>query len=275
MNTTRIQTGLIVACGLSVLAGSGLAGCRGERTDKRPRQFFPDLDDQERFKPQTETEFFADGRAQRPTVAGTVAYGQYPNNPDALSDDPMGEHILEDRDRMIKEDPAVYFGVTDAPVGDPAHFVKRIPIEVTMELINLGRKNYDIYCSVCHGIEGDGQGPVGRRWSIPVANFYDERFTDPNEVTSRDGYIFNVARNGLQDPNGNLRMPGYGHALDETEAWAVVAYIRTLEQARGVPIDSDLIPDAERQQLLQEAGTPVSQGAQGDQDSTIAQGGEQ
>ena len=275
MKMKRTQAGLIAALGLSVLAGSALSGCRGERTDKRPRQFFPDLDDQERFKPQTETEFFADGRAQRPTVAGTVAFGQYPTDPNALGDSPMGRHIEQDREAKIKEDHAVYYGTTDAPVGDPAHFVKRIPIEVSMDLIKLGQKNYDIYCSVCHGFEGDGQGMVGKRWSIPVANFYDERFSDPNEVTSRDGYIFNVARNGLQDPNGNLRMPSYGHALDETEAWAVVAYIRTLEQARGVPIDSDLIPDAERQKLLEQAGTPVSQTDASNPDSTIAQGGEQ
>ena len=57
MNYTR--TSMSLGLGLLVLSGAGMVGCRGERTDKPPRQLFPDMDDQEHFRPQAETEFFA------------------------------------------------------------------------------------------------------------------------------------------------------------------------------------------------------------------------
>ncbi|MEL7240373.1 MAG: hypothetical protein AAGK78_16055, partial [Planctomycetota bacterium] len=64
---------------LAVASAAGLlAGCRGERTDKPPRQLFPDMDDQPRFKVQRGTEFFTDGRTMRPVVEGTVPFGRAP-----------------------------------------------------------------------------------------------------------------------------------------------------------------------------------------------------
>ena len=49
---------ILILAGLA-LAGGLLSGCRGDRSDKPPRQFFPDLDDSPKFKPQTKSEFFA------------------------------------------------------------------------------------------------------------------------------------------------------------------------------------------------------------------------
>jgi mono/diheme cytochrome c family protein len=274
MNYTR--TSMSLGLGLLVLTGAGMVGCRGERTDKPPRQFFPDMDDQEHFRPQQETEFFADGRSQRPTVAGTVAYGRAPINHEAAAEAGWAGEFTTQRSRLLKDDQAAYFGTTDAPTDDPAHYVSEIPVEVTMDMIRLGQKNFDIYCSVCHGYEGDGKGTVGVRYAVSPANFHDEtKYVDPSVVTSRDGYIFHVARNGLYDQAGAMRMPAYGHALDESEAWAVVAYIRTLQASRGVSIDSDMVPGAERNRLMEQKGTPVGDAGDAMTGEAIAEGGEQ
>ncbi len=275
MNHAR--TSIAIALGLAALSGSALTGCRGERTDKPPRQFFPDMDDQERFKPQHETEFFADGRSQRPSVAGTVAYGRAPIDHEAALEAGWGDTFDAQRDRLIKDDQAVYFGTTNAPADEAAHYVRNIPVEVTMDLIRLGQANFEIYCSVCHGFEGDGYGKVGDRYAVRPANFHDPKYTNRDDILGRDGYIYSVARNGLYDPAGALRMPGYGHALDEQEAWAVVAYIRTLQASRGISIDSDIIPSDQRSRLLEQQGTPVGSADQASplQGTKVAQGGEQ
>ncbi|MEM1071554.1 MAG: cytochrome c [Planctomycetota bacterium] len=274
----RPMTTLLAALAASA-AALGMAGCRGERTDKPPRQFFPDMDDQPRFEPQMATEFFADGRSMRPSVPGTIGYGRSPidvSDP-AIAETSWAQRASVERARLIKEDDAVYFGTTGLGESgeSPEAWIDTIPIPVTRELIELGRKNFNIYCATCHGYEGDGKGPVGIRWSVPVANFYDEKYRDQSQFTGRDGYIFHVGRNGLYGPEGNLRMPGYKHALNEEEAWGVVAYIRALQEARGVSIDDDIVPDAERQRLL-ESNRSLSDGAgttQNDTGPELAEGG--
>ncbi|MFI4894410.1 MAG: c-type cytochrome [Phycisphaerales bacterium JB058] len=276
MNHAR--TSIAIALGLAAIAGGSLTGCRGERSDKPPRQFFPDMDDQERFKPQHETQFFADGRAQRPSVAGTVAYGRAAIDHDAAVEAGWGDTYETERERLLKENQSVYFGTTSAPTDEAAHYVRDIPVEVTMDLIREGQEQFDIYCAVCHGYEGDGYGPVGNRYTVRPANFHDPKYTNKDDILGRDGYIFHVARNGLYDPAGTMRMPGYGHALDEQEAWAVVAYIRTLQASRGVSIDSDIIPGAQRSRLMEQQGNPVGQSDEkspAQQGTDIAEGGEQ
>ncbi len=275
MNHAR--TSIAIALGLAALSGAALTGCRGERTDKPPHQFFPDMDDQERFKPQHETEFFADSRSQRPSVAGTVAYGRAPIDHEAAVEAGWGDTYEIQRERLIKDDQSVYFGTTDAPADEAAHYIPSIPVEVTMDLIREGQKKFDIYCAVCHGYEGDGKGTVGDRYAVRPANFHDPKYTNRDDILGRDGYFFHVARNGLYDPAGAMRMPSYGHALDEQEAWAVVAYIRTLQASRGVSIDSNIIPSDQRSRLMEQQGTPVgsTDDANPLQGTNVAEGGEQ
>ncbi|RNC80895.1 MAG: cytochrome c [Phycisphaera sp.] len=273
MNHAR--TSMLLGFGLAAIVGTGIVGCRGERSDKPPRQFFPDMDDQEHFRPQNETEFFADGRSQRPSVPGTVGYGRAPIDHAEAETTGWGEEYGVQRARLLREDKALYSGTTDAPVDDPAHYIDEIPVEVTMDLIRLGQENFDIYCAICHGYEGDGYGTVGDRYAVRPANFHDPKYTNTDDILGRDGYLYSVARNGLYDPAGAMRMPGYAHALDEYEAWAVVAYIRTLQASRGMSIDDDIIPGAERNRLLEQRGTPVGSADQPASQEQIAEGGEQ
>lgn len=254
-STVRIIAGMLAATTAIGFVG-GLAGCRGERSDKPPRQLFPDMDDQPRFKVQRETEFFDDGRTMRPAVEGTVAWGRTSVDVEdpAVAGEAWAEEYRVQRARFLAEDEAVYKGETGAggEETDPDRWVERIPITVDRELIELGRKNFNIYCAACHGYEGDGMGTVGQRWAGQiVANYHDEKYKDPTLFTGRDGYIFYVGRQGLYDANGVLRMPPFKQALDEREMWGVVAYIRALQASRGVPVDSDMVPAPERERLVQ------------------------
>ncbi|MEM1072597.1 MAG: cytochrome c [Planctomycetota bacterium] len=275
--TTRAITGILAAATAIGLVG-GLAGCRGERSDKPPRQLFPDMDDQPRFKVQRQTEFFEDGRTMRPIVEGTVAWGRTPidaENP-KIADTSWAEEFRVERARLLAEDEAIYKGETGlgGEEIDPNRWVERIPIEVDRELLELGRKNFNIYCATCHGYEGDGMGTVGQRWAGQiVANYHEEKYKDPTLFTGRDGYFFYVGRQGLYDANGVLRMPPFKQALDEREMWGVVAYIRALQKSRGVPVDSEFVPDAERNRLVQAYPQLVEPAASDEPVSRTAEGG--
>ena len=51
--------------------------CRGGVSEEPPFHLIPDMDHQGKFKAQAENTFFADGRAMRPLVDGTLAQNQY------------------------------------------------------------------------------------------------------------------------------------------------------------------------------------------------------
>lgn len=236
-----------------VLGAAALGGCRGDRSERPPRQFLPDMDDSPKFKPQTKTEFFEDGRAMRQSVEGTVAFGA---STDAASPARAG---------YLREDDAFYRGVSAS-----GEFLERIPASVTvdMDLLLKGQEKYNIYCAACHNYDGHGKGLVGEQWSYPLPNFHDakykpgamEEIEDPatkqkKQVlakTGKDGYIFNTIRYGVE--NG-AKMPGYGHALKPADAWAVVAYYRALQTSESGSVSADVPADkrSEVQKLIDKA----------------------
>ena len=237
---------------------SGLAGCRGDRSTKPPRQILPDMDDSPRWTPQSESEFFADGRTMRPAVEGAVAFGRFDFDPIAFearySDETWAGALLGTRADLLRDDDAFYLGVDGE--GD---FLDRMPVAMSEELIRRGQGRFNIYCTVCHGYAGDGKGLVGERWISLPADFHQDKYKDPAQRTGKDGYIFGVIRNGMFDPTtGDQKMPSYGHALNERDAWAVVAYLRTLQASRTT-IDSSQVPEDARQMLNDQPGGGTSE----------------
>jgi mono/diheme cytochrome c family protein len=239
-NQTK-TTLLLAACAAGALIGA--PGCQGDREDKPPRQFFPDLDDQPKWKPQEKSGFFADGRTMRKPVAGTVPFGRVEFVADPLQA-PWAGHFMEERDDLLKEDKAVYLGLND----DGKTYVEKIPVAVTPALLKRGQNRFNIYCSVCHGYMGDGQGTVGVQFTVHAANFHDKKYIvfDPNtpDPLTRDGYVFHVAREGVRS------MPGYAHALTERDTWAVVAYVRALQASQEGTLQD--VPESQRPSVEKE-----------------------
>lgn len=93
------------------------------------------------------------------------------------------------------------------------------PVQRTSASIERGRERYDIYCGVCHGAEGLGDGPVASSLANAVRNLTDQRVLDQT-----DGWMYAVITHGF----GAL-MPGYGGRVAPEDRWHIVNYVRSLQ----------------------------------------------
>ena len=183
-------------------------------TSAQPRiHIVPDMDNQPKYKTQSRNSLFADRRAMRPAVAGTVARGEV-----------IGE-------------PAYMTG----RVGES--WVVDIPIPVDEGLLATGRQRYDIFCTPCHGLAGFGDGMVSKRadalqegtWTPPTSFHTDL-------IRQREaGHVFNTISNGIRN------MPAYGSQIPVEDRWAVVAYVRALQRSQNATTDD--VPEDIRAQL--------------------------
>src|ERR1700691_4957083 len=135
---------------LGLLAVLILAGCR------------QDMQDQPRFKPLAESDFYSDLRSARPPVEGTVARGQ------------------------LHEDTYLYSGKLGNNPGD------YMPLPVTDEVLARGRERFNIYCAPCHSRLGDGNGMIVQRGFRAPPSYHTERLRK-----APLGYFFDVMTNGF------------------------------------------------------------------------------
>ncbi|MBX3357953.1 MAG: cytochrome c [Phycisphaeraceae bacterium] len=261
MTARSLRASLPAALCLAAGALGLLSGCHGERSNEPPHEFLPDMDQQQKYRPQSQTEFFEDGRSMRPTVAGAVAFGR-----SASASDPR-------RARFLKADPAFYFG-TDA-AGKTLAYMPKSAIEAFADggkspeaamgaMIARGQQRFNIYCSVCHGYTGDGKGMVAQRWAGVVPSYHDSKYVDRTQDTGTDGHLFTVIQQGLYDDNPEThervyRMPAYGHAVSEKDAWAIVAYLRVLQASQTT--DLRAVPAEKRAELERTRVKPAATGS--------------
>ena len=129
---------------------------------------------QPRYDPLEPSDFFADGQASRPRIAGTVARGELSGNP--------------------------FFdtGKVNGQVADG------FPMPVTLDLINRGHSRFDIYCAQCHGRAGDGNGMIPSRGYRRPPSFHTETLR-----AATSGHLFDVMTNGFgaMPPYGKMIPP--------------------------------------------------------------------
>lgn len=172
-----------------------------------------DMQDQPRYKAFKKSEFFSDGKAMRDLPAGTVARG------------------------WLRENKAFYTGKTDvapnAPkttatpttdatgnslVTDFSGLIDEFPVPVTKELVDRGEERYKVFCIVCHGPVGSGDGMVVRRGFSKPPTYHDDRLRN-----APVGHFYDVIT------NGQGRMNSYASQVPPADRWAIVAYIRALQ----------------------------------------------
>ena len=100
--------------------------------------------------------------------------------------------------------------------------VASVPLSLTPAQLVLGERKFTIYCAVCHGDGGFGGSIVAENMGPPRP----PSLRSDSLVARPDGYIFDVAT------HGKGRMPAYAAELTPMERWAVIGYIRMLQQSR-------------------------------------------
>lgn len=91
------------------------------------------------------------------------------------------------------------------------------PYKGDASAIAAGKKLYDMYCAVCHGKKGRGDGPAGMALKPRPANLASAAVQRQS-----DGALF------WKITNGNPPMAAYKHTLTEAQRWQVVTFLRTL-----------------------------------------------
>ena len=165
-----------------------------------------DMAVQPKDRPLWPSDFFSDGRSARPIVENTVARGSIEN--DAL---------------FVSKDSNTF------------------PLPVNKQLVERGQNRFNIYCSPCHGLQGDGDGFVAVRGMKHPPTYHQDRLRQvPN------GYIYDVITNGFGV------MLDYAEQVPPRDRWAIVAYVRALQLSRNAKV-SELPPDVREKVLHPEA----------------------
>jgi mono/diheme cytochrome c family protein len=197
-----------------------------------------DMYDQPRYKPLAASSFFDDGLSARPRVEGTVARGEL------RDDEPL--YTGQQAGQLVSQiPPAAYRAVQN---GDPDRFDQPLDqatlAELRRALLMRGRERFDIYCSVCHGRTGDGDGMIVRRGFPKPPSLHIERLRN-----APVGHFFDIATNGLG------AMPSYANRVDVEDRWAIVAYVRALQLSQNAHIDD--VPVGHRQSLSRPQRPPA------------------
>ena len=101
--------------------------------------------------------------------------------------------------------------------GDPDD-VENFPFPITAEIVNRGQERYQIFCAMCHGSTGYGDGMIVRRGFRKPPSYHTEALRN-----SRVGRLFDVITNGWGS------MPSYKAEIPVRDRWAIIAYIRALQ----------------------------------------------
>lgn len=89
--------------------------------------------------------------------------------------------------------------------------------------IQAGAQHYAQHCVQCHGVRGDGHGPMAAQQRVWPPNF-----DGPLLWQRGDGDLFAHVRQGMQGRQGQATMPGFAQQLSVVETWQLLHYLRAL-----------------------------------------------
>jgi hypothetical protein len=116
-----------------------------------------DMATQPKYRPLSPSNFFRDGRSERPLLENTVARGSLAND-----------------EFIVPKDSNAF------------------PLKVDQALLERGQERFTAFCTPCHGLQGDGNGMVALRGMKHPPSYHIDRLREaPN------GYFYDVITNGF------------------------------------------------------------------------------
>jgi mono/diheme cytochrome c family protein len=160
-------------------------------------QFMPNMYEPVSYQAYGDYEVFPNGQEAMLPVEGTVSRGwmpyDYPNTTEGLN--------------LAKAE-------------------LRNPLDVSEKNLSEGKELYNIYCAICHGEKGDGQGVLVKREKFLGIPSYDDAGRNITE-----GGIYHVQMFGLNS------MGSYASQTNELERWQITQHVMNLKAAlKGEPL---------------------------------------
>jgi mono/diheme cytochrome c family protein len=165
-----------------------------------------DMQDQPKYKPLAPSSFFSDGKSARQLVEGTAPY----------SPEGKATPSMADLSKMTT-----------------------LPFALTTRVMDRGQERFNIYCSLCHGQLGYGNGMVVQRGFLAPPSYHIDRLRQ-----APLGHFYDVMTNGFG------AMPAYADKVAPDDRWAIAAYIRALQLSQRATIND--APPEERAKLQSE-----------------------
>ena len=213
-----------------------------------------DMQDQPKYKYYRagDKKFFADGASSRPLVEGTVPRraGEYRDRQDYFytgkSPGPAaGGGAAAAPNMTAGASGGALGGAGTLVVGNTAGGVPGaresaangapddFPFDIDEAALRRGRERFQIFCSACHGMSGEGDGMIVRRGFRKPPSFYDDRL---QENVTPAAHFFDVITNGWG------AMPDYSAQIPPEDRWKIIAYLRVLQLSRKLKV-GDLSPE--------------------------------
>ena len=175
-----------------------------------------DMHVQPKYVTEQPTEFFHDGRSERPLVPGTVARGQ------------------------LRLDELLYTGKENGVESN------RFPFPITRADLERGRERFNIYCTPCHDYTGNGNGMIVQRGlshppsynidrlrNVPVGHFV-------NVMTNGFGAMYSYA--SRVSPQDRWRIAAYIRALQLSQHASIQDVPTDERQKLGVSSSASAAP---------------------------------
>ena len=193
---------VVVLASLAVLPPLLIARARLVKSTEPRIHIITDMAFQPKYKMQAESPLFADGRAMRPPVPGAIADGQ-----------------LQDDDHRYRG---------KLPDG---RFATTFPMPLTEALMRRGQERFNIYCAVCHGLAGMGDGIIPQRTTARGKPWLPVSLHELSVRSQPLGQLFNTITNGIRT------MPAYASQIPVEDRWAIILYVRALQRSRAATLD--------------------------------------
>ncbi len=107
------------------------------------------------------------------------------------------------------------------------------PAVVTPALLDRGRTEFNVFCSPCHGSSGDGRGMIVQRGFPQPPPLWLPRLEQ-----AKAAYLYDVIT------QGHGVMYSYADRVKSADRWAVIAYVRALQQSQDARVDA--LPESDR-----------------------------
>ena len=169
----------------------GLAGC-GAGSDRRGYEYMPDMAHSVPLDSFAPNPVMRDGKTLQRPPAGTIPRGFLPFR---------YRGTAEDRERAGRE--------LHAPTADA-------------QMVKDGQALYEVYCLVCHGDKGQGDGPLVPKIGNPPS------YSSPRVSQLPPGQLYHVIT------LGSGRMPSYASQIPSADRWKIISYVQVL-QSPGAP----------------------------------------